>query len=495
MNRMDVRLERAPGVPTGVRHLDSLPACHRNIVRREQNLPCADGYGVGKTIRNSEQTFCQRLSETRQPSNFATPVTPRRFALQCRTAPLFPAPPVTTLSVNAARALHLSAQGLLTPPRRKAVKADVLTAIQRMAQLQIDTIHVVARSPYLVLFSRLGPYRQQWLDEHLAEARLFEYWSHEACFLPMDSFGLMRHKMLNPAGMGWKYPAEWHAKHRKEIDSLLTRVRDTGPVRSADFARDGAKGNGWWDWKPEKRHLEVLFSTGDLMVAERRNFQRVYDVRERVLPDWEDARDLPPREQVLPQLLDNTCRALGIVRADWVADYYRLPKRGYHDELRALADAGTLLPVTVTGWKEQAYVHRDCAPLLDAAGQDALRATATTLLSPFDPVVWDRRRASTLFGFDYTIECYTPGHKRRYGYFCLPILHRGRLIGRVDAKAHRAQQVFELKAVHVEPGVRLGAGLAADLGRAVRRLADWHETPVIRVGTAPAELRAALGGS
>ena len=218
------------------------------------------------------------------------------------------------------------------------------------------------------------------------------------------------------------------------------------------------KGNGWWDRKPEKRHLEVLFTTGDLMVSERRNFQRVYDVRERVLPDWDDTRDLPPRHAVLPALLDYTCRALGVVRADWVADYYRLPRRSYRAELEQLADAGDLIPVAIEDWKEPAYVHRSLEALLPAAEADTLRSTVTTLLSPFDPVVWDRRRASTLFGFDYTIECYTPGHKRRYGYFCLPVLHRGRLVGRIDAKAHRTLGTFELKAVHVEPGVRFGTG-------------------------------------
>ena len=178
-----------------------------------------------------------------------------------------------TLSPAAARALHLAAQGLLTPPRRKATKADVLDTIRRMAQLQIDTIHVVARSPYLVLFSRLGNFTPQWLDEHLAEARLFEYWSHEACFLPVEQFGLMRYKMLDPSGMGWKYAADWHERNRADIERLLARIRDEGPVRSADFAReDGVKGNGWWDRKPEKKHLEVLFTTGELMVSERRNF-------------------------------------------------------------------------------------------------------------------------------------------------------------------------------------------------------------------------------
>ncbi|WP_175780045.1 winged helix-turn-helix domain-containing protein [Burkholderia cenocepacia] len=394
-----------------------------------------------------------------------------------------------TLSPASARALHLAAQGLLTPPRRKATKADVLDTIRRMAQLQIDTIHVVARSPYLVLFSRLGDFSPHWLDEHLAEARLFEYWSHEACFLPIEQFGLMRYKMLDPSGMGWKYAAEWHEQNRPEIERLLARIREEGPVRSADFAReDGVKGNGWWDRKPEKRHLEVLFTTGDLMVSARRNFQRVYDVRERVLPDWDDTRDLPPREAVLPALLDYTCRALGVVRADWVADYYRLPRRSYRAELERLADAGDLIPVRIDDWKEPAYVHRSLDALLPAAAADTLRSTVTTLLSPFDPVVWDRRRASTLFGFDYTIECYTPEHKRRYGYFCLPVLHRGRLVGRVDAKAHRTLGTFELKAVHVEPGVRFGTGLAADVAKAVKKLAAWHGTPEVTVAHAPPAL-------
>ncbi|HGL6717913.1 winged helix DNA-binding domain-containing protein [Burkholderia contaminans] len=402
-----------------------------------------------------------------------------------------------TLSTAAARALHLAAQGLLTPPRRKATKSDVLDAIRRMAQLQIDTIHVVARSPYLVLFSRLGDFSPQWLDEHLAEARLFEYWSHEACFLPVEQFGLMRYKMLDPSGMGWKYAAEWHEQNRPDIERLLARIRAEGPVRSADFAReDGVKGNGWWDRKPEKRHLEVLFTTGDLMVSERRNFQRVYDVRERVLPDWDDARDLPPRSAVLPALLDYTCRALGVVRADWVADYYRLPRRSYRAELEQLAGTGDLIPVAIDDWKEPAYVHRSLEALLPAAEADTLRSTVTTLLSPFDPVVWDRRRASTLFGFDYTIECYTPGHKRRYGYFCLPVLHRGRLVGRIDAKAHRTLGTFELKTVHVEPGVRFGTGLAADVAKAVRKLAAWHGTPKVTVGhLAPPELVKALAGA
>lgn len=398
-----------------------------------------------------------------------------------------------TLPLAAARTLHLTAQGLIAPPRRKATKDDVLQAIRRMAQLQIDTIHVVARSPYFVLFSRIGAYEPQWLDAHLAEGRLFEYWSHEACFVPVEDYGLLRHRMLDPSGMGWKYAADWHAKHRREIDALLERIRTNGPMRSADFARtDGGKGSGWWDWKPEKRHLEVLFATGALMVAERHNFQRVYDVTERVLPHWNDARDLPPRADAERELLLRTCRALGVIRADWAADYYRLPRRPYTAELHALADAGELLPVQVEGWKHDAFVHRNFVPLIGDAASGKLVSTVTTLLSPFDPVIWDRKRATALFDFDYAIECYLPAAKRKYGYFVLPILSRGRLIGRIDAKAHRAQEVFEVKSLHLEPGVRVSARLVADLRRALQRCADWHGTPELRIGSAPRALADAL---
>jgi uncharacterized protein YcaQ len=233
------------------------------------------------------------------------------------------------LSLAGARALHLAAQGLLTPSRRKAVKADVLTAIERMALLQIDTIQVVARSPYLVLFSRLGPYDPAWLDQTLAEGTLYEYWAHEACFVPTRDYGLLRHRMLDPQAMGWKFSAHWVETHRAEIEALIAHIRKHGPVRSADFERKserkgGNQAAGWWNWKPEKRHLEVLFTSGRLMVAERRNFQRVYDLAERVIPHWDDSRDLPTAEAAQAEMVRRTCQALGLVKAGWVADYYRL---------------------------------------------------------------------------------------------------------------------------------------------------------------------------
>ena len=239
----------------------------------------------------------------------------------------------------------------------------------------------------------------------------------------------------------------------------------------------------------------MLFAIGELMVAERRNFQRVYDVTERVLPHWSDARDLQPVEAVAKEMLRRSCRALGVVRADWVADYYRMPRRPYADALHQLANEGELTPVRVDGWKQDTFVHRDVAPMIDDASNGLIASTVTTLLSPFDPVVWDRKRAAALFDFDYVIECYVPAAKRKYGYYVLPILNRGKLIGRVDAKAHRMSGVFEVKSLHLEPGVRVSGRLIADLRRALQRCADWHGTPQLLITSAPDGLAEVLATS
>ena len=385
------------------------------------------------------------------------------------------------LTQEGARALMLAAQGLDRRPRRRATKADVLAAIRRMRVLQIDTISVVARSPYLVLWSRLGAYEPRWLEELLAEGALFEYWAHEACFVPVEDFALFRHRMLDPAAMGWKYRATFIAEHRDEVERLLATVRERGPVRSADFERVDGGGGGWWEWKPEKRILESLFTAGELMIARRDNFQRVYDVRERVLPGWSDDQ-LPPLEQVERELALRAVRALGVARASWVADYFRTSRRATPLLPPRLADEGALLRVEVDGWKEPGYVHPDYAELAASAG--TIRPTLTTLLSPFDPLVWDRARARELWGFDYRLECYTPGPKRRWGYFVLPILRRGALVGRMDAKAHRRDGVFEVKALFLEPGVRASEALARDVAGAVRECAAWHGTPRVVVGAA-----------
>lgn len=373
------------------------------------------------------------------------------------------------------QAMMLAAQGLLVRPARAAGKRHVLETIRRMGALQIDTIHVVARSPYLVLWSRLGDYEPRWLDELLAEGKLFEYWSHEACFLPIEDYPLYRRRMIAPHSLGWKYSHKWISEHANEIDKVLAAIRARGPVRSADFARTDGKGGGWWEWKPEKRTLEMLFTAGDLMIARRHNFQRFYDLRERVLPTWDDAQ-LPQRDEMRRALIFKAVRALGVTTARWVSDYFRMSKRETQSLTIQMGEEQALLRVSVENWKEEAYVHPDHRKLLKAAASGELRPTLTTLLSPFDPLVWDRTRARAMFNFDYKLECYTPASKRRYGYFTLPILHRGAIIGRLDPKAHRRENVFEIKALYLEPDVQVTDELVADVAAAIRDCATWHQT-------------------
>lgn len=391
---------------------------------------------------------------------------------------------VPTLTLAGARALHLAAQGLLQPRRRKAVQADVLAAIRQMGVLQIDTIHVVARSPYLVLWSRLGDYPQAWLDQALARGELFEYWAHEACFVPVEDYGLYRHRMIDPGSMGWKYSETWMRERRADVDAVLEHIRAHGPVRSADFERTDGQAGGWWGWKPEKRSLEVLFTAGVLMIARRHNFQRVYDLAERVLPGWDDSR-MPSMDQTRRTLVLKAVKALGLARAGWISDYFRT--RAPRLDPQALVAEGALLQARVAGWDDPVYVHPDHAGLLAAAAAGALAPTLTTILSPFDPVVWDRRRAQELFGFDYRLECYTPAGQRRYGYFTLPILRRGALVGRVDAKAHRRAGIFELKSLALEPDARLSERFVRDVAAALQRCAHWHGCPCVQVNaTVPA---------
>ncbi|HEX7914804.1 winged helix-turn-helix domain-containing protein [Rudaea sp.] len=418
------------------------------------------------------------------------------------------------LSVQQARNLHLAAQGLLVPPRARARRASVRAAIERMRLLQIDTIHVVARSPYLVLFSRLGDYEPRWLDETLARADIFECWAHEACFAPIGDLGLHRHPSpIRTGHWAHKSAARMQREHRAEIATLIEHIRANGAVKSSDFERQIKGVGGWWNRSNEKRWLEAGFVLGDLMIARRENFQRVYDLSERVLATTRqdgaskakpiDAGMRLDEADIRREFLLGGVRALGITQARWIDDYFRLGRKFKDAALDAHVESGELIRVEVRGWDNPAYVHRDHAALLARAARGTLRATHTTLLSPFDPVVWHRERASAMFDFDYTIECYVPGHKRRYGYFVLPILHRGRLIGRLDAKAHRASGEFEIKAIFLEADVEPDAVLLADVATAIQRAADWHVTPKVIVRTSEPKafaaklrsaLRAPLGG-
>jgi uncharacterized protein YcaQ len=391
------------------------------------------------------------------------------------------------LTPSSARTLMLATQGLLARPRQRARKEDVLAAICQMGALQIDTISVVARSPYFVLWSRLGEYEPRWLEELQAEGRLFEYWAHAACFIPIEDFPLYRPSMLN----GHDRIRTWLAENEAVVRQVRERLMAEGEVRSADFQREGKAGT-WWDWKPEKTALECLYYIGEVMIARREGFQRIYALRERVLPEWRDEQT-PSPEEARAALILKAVKAMGIARPKWVPQYFVMKVQPTFTLLRELAERGDLLPATIEGWDELCYIHPENRELAERAVRGELRPRLTTLLSPFDSLLWRRDRAHELFGFHYRIETYTPAAKRQFGYFSLPILRRGALIGRLDAKAHRKEGRFEVRIVHLEPGVKVTQGLATDLRATLDECARWHRTPEVTVLAAdPPELAEAL---
>jgi uncharacterized protein YcaQ len=390
------------------------------------------------------------------------------------------------------RTMLLAAHGLTAPTPTPTTKEDVRRIIRQMHVLQIDTINVIHRSPYLVLHSRLGAYNPEWLTDLLAEGKIMEYWSHAASFLPIEDYALYRAIQTSGGSRyveGW---FDWIKRNQSAVDHVLARVEQQGQVRSADFERTDGKKGGWWEWKIEKQVLEHLFNVGDLMIARRHNFHRIYDLRERVIPEWDD-KQTPDMETVERTFVLNAVKALGATTANWVADYFRREKRKTVPLVKQLMNEGELHVFQVEKWSEPVYVHPDNMPLLEEVRNGEHRATRTVLLSPFDPIVWDRARAYTLFDFDYKIEVYTPAPKRRYGYFTLPILQGDRLIGRLDPKAHRKEGRMEIRNIHFEPDVLLTEEMLADLRTAIQEFADWHETPTVDiVKTVPEAVRERL---
>ncbi len=378
------------------------------------------------------------------------------------------------LSLADAQHIAVTAQAL----DHKAVastKADVLATIRRLGCIQIDTIHVVARSPYLVLWSRLGDYDPRWLDELLYPDRLvFEYWAHAASIIPIEHWPLFRDAMLRHARGEKGWSAQWQSENEQVMADVLQEIRQRGPLGAADFAAPpGHRSGGWWDWKPAKRALDALWSAGELMIERRVNFHRRYELRERLLPEWDDSQ-MPTEDERRRKLAALALRAMGIATIRQLADYFRQKQDGLAAVLQQFVDEGIAKRVEVVGWNVPAFAHRDSLP-----APNPLPMEHTTLLSPFDNLIWHRERTRSLWNFDYTLECYVPEPKRRYGYFTLPILRRGQLVGRLDPKAERQAGIFRVKALYLEPDVSVDEQLADDIAQAVHTCAQWHRTPEV----------------
>jgi uncharacterized protein len=397
------------------------------------------------------------------------------------------------LTLNDAQRIAVAAQALDRRPAASS-KAAVLELIRRLGCVQIDTIHVVARSPYLVLWSRLGEYNPAWLDELLyPDRQVFEYWAHAASIIPIEHWALFRSRMLEytRGERGW-WP-QWRTENADVVAHVLEQIREHGPLGAADFAAPaGHKSGGWWDWKPAKQALDALWSSGELMIERRVNFHRRYELRERLMRGWDDSQ-LPSEAERRRRLAAIALRAMGVATMRQLADYFRQKQIGLTETLEDLAAEGLAERVQIGDWSAPAYVDHD---LWQQFSDGLPEPEHTTLLSPFDSLIWDRERTRQIWGFDYTLECYVPAPKRRYGYFVLSILRRGDLIGRLDAKAERKAGVFRVKALYLEPHIRIDERLVDDIAQALLSCAEWHRTPELVIDkTEPAQLQPLLAAA
>ncbi|MFV3370253.1 winged helix-turn-helix domain-containing protein [Pseudomonas sp. NY15435] len=380
-------------------------------------------------------------------------------------------PTVESLSLKQARRLALAAQGFtLRKPGAEVQRRHVRSLLERLGVLQIDSVNALVRSHYLPLFSRLGNYSPSLLEEAAwsggRHRRLFEYWGHEASLLPLALYPLMRWRMRRAAeGRGiYQQLARFGREQQPVIQRVLGAVREQGALGAGSLTTREERAGPWWDWSDEKHALEWLFAAGEVTVAGRRGFERLYDLPERVLPaDLLQQPELDEAE-AQRQLLLHSAQALGVSTEKDLRDYFRLDPADSKARLAELVEAGELLPVQVQGWQAPAYC------LADSVIPRRVRASA--LLSPFDSLVWERARTERLFDFRYRLEIYTPQHKRVYGYYVLPFLFDERLAARVDLRSDRASGKLVVHAVHEEEqglGDEGHAALAQQLGE----MANW----------------------
>ncbi len=389
-----------------------------------------------------------------------------------------------TYPLTAARALALHAQGLAEQPDLDAPSTpdEVYAAVERVGCLQIDTLQMVRRSHYLALWSRLGMYDPADLDALAYDPerrRLFEYWLHAASIIPLSEYRYRLRLMRRVAEDKFRSRSRWldEPGSGETLEAVRRRVREEGAARVSDFSDDRPlPRKGWWDWKPAKHALEYLYDLGEAMVSGRENFQRVYDLRERVLPDWVDTSE-PTEEEAVRHLLEWSMRRIGICTPRQLRDYARMKVVESRSHLAALMDEGVFVEVscgTAQGEAEGFIVHRDSLDTLERAADGDLTPGTTTFLTPFDSLFWAPGRDEQLWGFEQRLEAYVPAPKRRWGYFCLPILHGDRLVGRFDPKLERATGTLRLRALHLEPGVEPDEELVADFAQAMRGFMAFH---------------------
>jgi len=384
--------------------------------------------------------------------------------------------------LEALRAVALRTQGLdamdkagFTPGRE-----DLYRCTAHLGCVQIDTLQMVRRSHYLVLWSRLGSYNPADFDA-LASAgdrRLFEGWQHAACFIPLSEYRYQIPRQRRIEHEPSKPRRTWLAEPMNValLRTVRERIQKEGALRASDFEGDGHKRNSWWDWKPAKHALEYLYARGDLMIADRQKFQRLYDLTERVLPVWVDTTE--PTADLRDRVwIEGGVKALGVCTPRQAGDYTWMNVTHSKPQVDTLLKEGILVPIAgrlANRETAELLIHRDNLPLLEQAADRELQPQRTTFLSPFDNLFWATHRDEQMWGFHKSLEAYLPTPKRIYGYFCLSILYRDRLIGRFDPKLERKTGRLILRSLYLEPGVRPGEELISSLAEALRDFMSFH---------------------
>jgi uncharacterized protein YcaQ len=377
------------------------------------------------------------------------------------------------ISRDAARRIALGAQGFAQPKPQGAVSArQFRRVLDDLGVVQLDSVNVCVRTHYMPFYSRLGPYDMGKLDSWLNESgENFEYWAHEAAVLPVDRYPLWRWKMdeMQP----WRGARALMDAHPELLGSALAQVEANGPITVRDLDAPNHRNEPWWGYGPGKVALEVLFATGEVSALRTGNFVRLYNKPERMISEEAFAAPAIPKTDAFRILLEDAARKHGIGTTHDIADYYRLHIPTARPILADMAARGEVEEVVVPGWKGPVYMHPDA--------KCPRQVTGSTLLSPFDPMVWYRERAERLFDFRYRIEIYVPEPKRVYGYYVLPFLLDGEMVGRVDLKADRKGQRLMVRSSFVEDAHDPDR-VAPALGEELRQFAEWLGLSDISVG-------------
>ena len=387
----------------------------------------------------------------------------------------------TIYSLPALRAIVLYTQLLTTKNEAPSALAPdrIVDLVKVLGYVQIDTLHVVNRAHYVTFWARFGSYDIDDFHKLIYTAdqrRLYEGWGHAASLIPLEHYRYHRWRTDRSISYNPGFH-EWVNKkgNRELVEQTLARIRSEGGLRVGDFEHKYPQMGVWYDWKPSKMALEALFAWGDLLIADRVNFQRVYDVRERVLPEWVNPTPVDP-DQARRFCLEQAAKALGVFEPRHLTLYAYMRATPASSIVRALIEEGVLVGIQGESMKgvKTWMMHRDNLPLLQRAADGDLKAERTTFLAPFDSLFWAWDRDHKLWGFKQLLECYKPAAQRVYGYFCFPILHKDRLVGRFDPKLDRKAGVLHLNALYLEPGVLPDDELVAGVTSVMRDFLAWH---------------------